>query len=139
MSDESVTLMSAAAVTTADYSVSHGVHYLLDLFGCSSPILDDEIALLALAVEAAEKAGATVLAEHHHRFDPHGVSAVCILAESHLSIHTWPETGTATIDVYTCGTTADPEIACDVIEARLLPRHSERSRIERGRPTRPIT
>lgn len=123
------------ALPNTEYDASQGVHYLLDLFGCSSPILDDEAALIALAVEAAEKAGATVLAEHHHRFDPHGVSAICILAESHLSIHTWPEIGTATIDVYTCGDTADPGIACDVIEARLEPAYSERSRIDRGRPT----
>ena len=122
-------------LANVDYSASQGTHYLLDLFGCASPILDDELALLAVAVDAAEKAGATVLGEHHHRFDPHGVSVICILAESHLSIHTWPEIGTATIDVYTCGNTADPAIACDVIEASLSPSYTERSRIDRGRPT----
>jgi S-adenosylmethionine decarboxylase len=128
-------LITTSPPANVDYSVSQGTHYLLDLFGCSSPILDDEHALIALAVEAAEKAGATVLAEHHHRFEPHGVSAICILAESHLSIHTWPETGTATIDVYTCGLSADPALACDVIQDRLLPAHAERSRLDRGRPT----
>lgn len=79
-----------------------------------------------------------MLAGHHHRFEPHGVSAICILAESHLSIHTWPESGTATIDVYTCGVTADPELACDLIEARLSPAFAERSRIVRGRPLRTL-
>ncbi len=123
-----------AADTQIDHSASRGVHVLLDLFGCTSAILADEIGLAALAVEAAEAAGATVLAEHHHRFEPHGVSAVCILAESHLSIHTWPEIGTATIDVYTCGDKADPEIACNVIAERLMPRSLQRQRIERGFP-----
>ncbi len=118
-----------------DYTASQGTHYLLDLFGCTSPILDDELGLVDLAVEAAEKAGATVLATHHHRFEPHGVSAICVLAESHLSIHTWPEIGTATIDVYTCGSATDPRTACDLIELRLGATYAERARVDRGRPS----
>lgn len=128
-------VLTTAPPANVDYSASQGTHYLLDLFGCSSPILDDEIGLVAAAVEAAERAGATVLATHHHRFEPHGVSAICVLAESHLSIHTWPEIGTATIDVYTCGRTADPRRACDLLEQRLGATYVERARIDRGRPS----
>ncbi len=128
-------VLNPSAPANVDYSVSRGTHYLLDLFGCSSPILDDELGLVALAAEAAAKAGATVLATHHHRFEPHGVSAICVLAESHLSIHTWPEIGTATIDVYTCGVATDPNAACDLIELRLAPQYAERTRIDRGRPS----
>jgi S-adenosylmethionine decarboxylase proenzyme len=128
-------VLNSVPPANVDYSASHGTHYLLDLFGCSSPILDDELGLVALAAEAAAKAGATVLATHHHRFEPHGVSAICVLAESHLSIHTWPEIGTATIDVYTCGDSADPNVACDLIEVQLAPQYAERTRIDRGRPS----
>ncbi len=128
-------VLNNVAPANVDYSASHGTHFLLDLFGCRSPILDDELGLVALAAEAAEKAGATVLATHHHRFEPHGVSAICVLAESHLSIHTWPEIGTATIDVYTCGDSADPNVACDLIEVQLAPQYAERTRIDRGRPS----
>ena len=57
---------------------------------CRSALLDDEDALIDLLAEAARAAGATVLGRHSHRFEPHGVSALCILAESHISAHTWP-------------------------------------------------
>jgi spermidine synthase len=124
-----------APLGSLDHTVSRGEHLLLDLFGCRSPLLDDEDGLLDLTADAARAAGATVLSGHHHRFEPHGVSVLCVLAESHISIHTWPETGTATIDIYTCGSQADPAIACRVLEDALEPALVERSRIARGQPT----
>jgi S-adenosylmethionine decarboxylase proenzyme len=86
---------------------------------------------------AAVSSGATVLARHHHRFEPHGVSALCFLAESHISIHTWPETGTATVDVYTCGESTDPERACAAIIERLAPGRHDLEVVQRGCMTPP--
>lgn len=102
--------------------------------GCSSPVLDDELALTDLLAEAAREADATVLGRHHHRFEPHGVSAMCILAESHISAHTWPELGSAVFDVFTCGTTARPEVACALLVERLRPAHHTLTRLDRGVP-----
>ena len=116
-------------------SSTRGEHILLDLFGCDSDLLDDEAGLVELAATVAHRAGATVLSRHSHRFEPHGVSVLCVLAESHLSIHTWPEVGTATIDIYTCGASADPVIACELLEEALAPAAVDRSRLIRGVPS----
>lgn len=86
-----------------------------------------------MLTDAAVRSGATVLASHHHRFEPHGVSALCFLAESHISIHTWPELGRATADVYTCGDATDPQVACQVIIDALRPGHHDLVTMRRGR------
>lgn len=80
-----------------------GRHLLLDLYDCPEELLrfpaDSEVILLA----AAEAMGATVIESRFHAFSPHGVSGMVIIAESHLSIHTWPEHGYAAVDVFSCG------------------------------------
>lgn len=83
---------------------SPGNHALLDLYGCDAALLADTSALQALLQRAADAAGATTLAAHFHHFgDGMGVTGVLLLAESHLSIHTWPEHGFAALDVFLCG------------------------------------
>jgi S-adenosylmethionine decarboxylase len=63
-------------------------------------------------VTAAKKAGAEVVGDFFHKFSPHGISGVVVISESHLAIHTWPEHGYAAVDVFTCGDTVDPWVAC---------------------------
>jgi len=94
--------------------IKMGHHYLLNLYMCSSSLLDDEFFLRDLLESAAIACGATVLDTVSHQFDPHGVTAICLLSESHISIHTWPERGEAAVDVFTCGG-SEPEIACGII------------------------
>ncbi|MFN3241983.1 MAG: adenosylmethionine decarboxylase [Planctomycetota bacterium] len=89
-----------------------GLHLLLELNGCPRDVLDDEAAVLAALRAAAAAAGATWLGEVSHSFEPVGVTAVGLLAQSHISIHTWPELGFAAVDVFTCGDPAMPEVAC---------------------------
>ena len=72
---------------------------------CPYHLLDDEAFIRAVLVNASECSGSTLLAVSSHKFSPHGVTAVALLAESHISIHTWPEKGTAVCDVFTCGET----------------------------------
>ena len=67
---------------------------------------------------AAEACGAHVLQTMSHHFNPQGVTAICLLSESHISIHTWPEKGEAAVDVFTCGD-SEPKIACDIIIQQL--------------------
>jgi len=64
---------------------------------------------------SAEKAGATWLRGSHHKFEPQGVTAVGLLSESHISMHTWPELGYAACDVFTCGDHTDPRLACEML------------------------
>jgi len=83
-------------------------------------------------VDAAIDCGAVVLGDSFHHFSPQGVSGVVIIAESHLSIHTWPEYGYAAVDVFTCGTTVKPEKAAEVLMEKLGSRNHSLMEIPRG-------
>lgn len=107
-----------------------GKHYLLNLYGCSSSLLDDEFFIINLITEAAIKCGATILQTASHKFHPQGVTGILLLAESHISIHTWPEEGKAAVDVYTCGD-CNPKIGCDMIIHQLFATNHTLSYIER--------
>jgi S-adenosylmethionine decarboxylase len=111
---------------------SMGSHYLLDVTGCDAAILDSVSDVSKLLETAAQLAGATVIGTQHHKFSPQGVSVVCLLSESHISIHTWPEHGAATIDIYTCGENCRPRVACEYILEKLKPTNSSLSSVARG-------
>lgn len=89
-----------------------GKHCILELYDCDKSKLDDEAFLRTTITTAAKRAGATLLNLITHRFEPQGVTGLALLAESHISIHTWPETGYAAVDVFTCGDHTMPEKAC---------------------------
>ena len=96
-----------------------GRHLLVELYGCDKEALNNLDFLRKVMVDAAIQSGAVVLGDSFHRFAPQGVSGVVIIAESHLSIHTWPEYGYAAVDVFTCGTTVQPEKAARVLIEKL--------------------
>ena len=75
-------------------------------------ILNSPQKLLQAAIESCDQGGATVIDSKAHHFEPHGVTAFVLLAESHFSIHTWPERGTAAVDIFTCGE-ANPYVILD--------------------------
>lgn len=100
-----------------------GTHLLLTLKNCAPDILNDESKLRELTRVAAESTGAQVLEICSHRFSPQGVTAVAVLAESHASLHTYPESNTVFWDCFTCGTTCDPELSIDVLKRALNPEH----------------
>jgi S-adenosylmethionine decarboxylase proenzyme len=81
-----------------------GTHTLVDLTGCDPHRLDDRDGIRDCMLEAARRSGCTIVNDTFHRFSPHGVSGVVVIAESHLTIHTWPEFGFAAVDMFTCGT-----------------------------------
>jgi S-adenosylmethionine decarboxylase len=89
-----------------------GKHCILELYDCDRSKLDDEAFLRDTITTAARRAGATLLNLITHRFEPQGVTGLALLAESHISIHTWPESGYAAVDVFTCGDHTMPEKAC---------------------------
>lgn len=107
-----------------------GKHYLLNLKECSYILLNDEFFLINLMESAAIASGATVVKTIFKKFSPQGVTVISLLEESHISIHTWPEKGTAAVDVYTCGD-CDPKIGCDLIISRLESKNHKLSYIER--------
>jgi S-adenosylmethionine decarboxylase len=89
-----------------------GKHCVLELYRASAQKLNDEAFIRETLAEAARVSNATLLDIKTHPFVPQGVTGFALLAESHISIHTWPEHGYAAIDVFTCGDKTDPELAC---------------------------
>ncbi|NBZ86908.1 adenosylmethionine decarboxylase [Stagnihabitans tardus] len=107
-----------------------GWHLLLDMHGARH--LQDAEALEAVLRAAAKAAGARVLSAHMHGFPGRGgVTGVVLLAESHISIHTWPELDYAALDIFMCGS-ADVEAAARVLEKALEPRICKVTRTARG-------
>ena len=109
-----------------------GKHLLLELKDCDKEVLNNLEFLKTVLPAAATEAGATVLGESFHQFNPHGVSGVVIIAESHLFIHTWPELGYAAVDIFTCGTTVQPEKAAQSLISKLGARNHSILEIQRG-------
>ena len=107
-----------------------GKHFLLNLYGCSSILLNDERFLIDLMENAAVASGATILKTVSHKFEPQGVTGICLLSESHISIHTYPELGKCYADIYTCGS-ANPKIGCDILIAQLNPTEYRLNYIQR--------
>ena len=94
-------------------------HLLFTLKDCNSDLLNDEEFIRDIVYTASRKCQSTLLAINSHRFQPQGVTCVAMLAESHISIHTWPEKGMAVCDIFTCGDTATPEDGVEYMKQQL--------------------
>ena len=87
----------------------------MELYDCPQRLLDDKTFVVDALRQAVSSSGAELINDISHRFHPHGVTALGLLAESHISIHTWPEHGYVAADIFTCGTRADPSKACEYL------------------------
>ena len=119
-----------------DQKLSHqGKHLLLELYRCDYEKLNDESFLRCSLNRAAKLANATVLNLISNKFEPQGVTAIALLAESHISIHTWPESSYSAVDIFTCGQNMMPKLASQyLIEALKAKEHYLRV-IERNPPS----
>jgi len=106
-----------------------GVHLLIDLHGASH--LSDLGHIEKTMRRCVEASKATLLHIHLHRFDPDGVSGVAVLAESHISVHTWPESRFAAFDVFMCGNT-QPEVCVEIMREAFEAERAEVQEILRG-------
>lgn len=88
-----------------------GRHLLLELFDCDVEAINNLEAVKTALVEAARRARATIVDVIFHEFNPFGISGVVVIAESHLSIHTWPEYRYAAVDIFSCGSMLQPDKA----------------------------
>ena len=108
-----------------------GIHLLVDLWDATN-LCDPDVIDLTLR-EAAVAAGATILHSHFHHFSPNGgVSGVLVLAESHISIHTWPERDFAAVDIFMCGA-CDPHMAIPVMQRTFQAARVDLDEQRRGR------
>ena len=112
-----------------------GKHLLLELYGCNSDKLNDEIFLRCKIDNASKLARASVLNLISNKFEPFGVTAIALLAESHLSIHTWPESQYAAIDIFTCGKNMLPNLASQFLIDQLEATNHILKIINRDYPT----
>ena len=106
-------------------------HLLYDLWTDDPALLQRVEPLRTVVLAATRDSGATVLADHFHQFEPQGITGVVLLAESHLSIHTWPEEGLITVDIFTCGA-MDATCIVQRLRDTLTPRREHLTTIMRG-------
>ena len=109
-------------------------HLLLELYRCDSEKLNDESFLRCILNRAAKLANATVLNLISNKFEPQGVTAIALLAESHISIHTWPESNYSAVDIFTCGQNMMPEHASQYLTEVLKAEEHFLRVIERNPP-----
>ena len=109
-----------------------GKHLLLELIDCDAALLNDIEYLRKVVSDTARQIGATVIKDSFYQFTPQGVSGVLIIAESHISIHTWPEYSFAAVDVFTCGDVIDPKNAVKPFVEKLKAVSSSYVEMKRG-------
>ncbi len=105
---------------------------MLELYDCNVGLLDDRDFISKTMVEAARRSKATIVQDFFHQFSPQGVSGVVIIAESHLSIHTWPEYGYAAIDIFTCSEDMDIDAAFQYLVEAFKSQRYDTKAFERG-------
>ena len=110
-----------------------GHHTLIELHGCDPAKLRDAAGVRALMLEAVARSGGTYVTDTFHHFSPHGVSGVIVIAESHATIHTWPEHGYAAADVFTCGAAFRHEVFFGLMRDGLGATRADTRTLERGR------
>lgn len=110
-----------------------GRHILVECYDCDIDVLNSSDMIEQRMEEAAVRAGATVIGTSFHNFNPHGVSGVVIIAESHLAIHTWPEYGYAALDLFTCGEECDPWVGFHFLKEALGADRTVTTELRRGK------
>ncbi len=109
-----------------------GFQILADLYGVDSEAISKVDSLYPVIEDAVRAGNLTKISSDYYQFQPQGASGVVLLAESHLSFHTWPEHGLVTLDIYTCGDPKGAETAFDYIVDQLKPETMDCKRLRRG-------
>ncbi len=109
-----------------------GTHLLVELRDCNPEILKDLTRVKDALVSAAKEAKATIVDISFHEFNPFGISGMVVIAESHLSIHTWPEYAYAAVDIFTCGDVIKPEVAAAFLIERFESKSPSIVELKRG-------
>jgi S-adenosylmethionine decarboxylase len=112
--------------------VSNGRHLILDLYGCDPGILDDYEELQRLLEASLVIAGANILRIFGEKFQPQGVTLLALLAESHASVHSWPELGYCAVDLYTCGDSTKTDKAAAFLKTKLKAEKTDEKELVRS-------
>ena len=109
-----------------------GQHLLIELYGCDPGIIDNLEHVRQGLLHAAELVSASIIQVVAHKFQPCGVTVVVAIAESHLSVHTWPEYGYAAVDIFTCNLEADIQAGIEAMSKHFLPGRTQVMEVRRG-------
>ncbi len=115
-----------------------GKHIILEMKGCCKDTINDVNAVRDILMRATEAMRATLVDVVCHRFSPYGVTGVAILAESHISVHTWPEYGYVAVDIFICGNTVDPESAASYVIQSFHAKKTSALELKRGDISSPV-
>lgn len=112
--------------------VTLGRHVILEMWGCCKDITNNVDVVKEILIKATEATNATLVDIVCHRFNPHGITGVAILAESHISVHTWPEYGYTAADIFICGNTVDPLNAASYMAQAFHAKETSTLELKRG-------
>jgi len=112
-----------------------GRHLIVEYSNCDRGILNNSDLLEQYLKEAVRRSGATIVRSVFHRYNPQGVSGVVVIAESHLSLHTWPEYGYAAVDYFTCGDSVNPYLAHEYLKKMIAATECQVNELKRGIPS----
>ncbi len=109
-----------------------GVHIIADLYGVDAGLISSADSISPIMENAIKEGNLTKISSQYYQFRPMGASGIALLAESHLSFHTWPEYGLVTLDIYTCGDRSNADKAFNYLLNVLKPTSIEYKKLERG-------
>ncbi len=112
--------------------MTKGMHVIMELYGCPSEAIATVPSVKHLIDIVVERSGVNRISEFYHQFRPHGVTGVVLIAESHISVHTWPEKGYVAMDIYTCGSKEKALKAAEVAMEVFRPKKIVRKDMMRG-------
>ncbi len=111
---------------------SLGKHLIVELYDCDRDLIASVNAVEEILIDAVNISKATIIKPLFHQFNPHGVSGVVVIAESHYSIHTWPEYGYCALDIFTCGEQIDSDKALQFLKEKLKAKSMSVIELKRG-------
>ncbi|MBF0509253.1 MAG: S-adenosylmethionine decarboxylase proenzyme [Deltaproteobacteria bacterium] len=111
---------------------SLGKHLIIELYECDREIINDLEAVEHHIMESVRVSGASIIKPYFHKFSPHGISGMVIIAESHFSIHTWPEYGYCAVDIFTCGDLIQGDKAMNYLKEHFKCQNVSLMEIKRG-------
>ncbi len=109
-----------------------GIHIIADMYGVDPAVLARVERMKEVFEGAVKFAKLSKISSDYYQFRPEGASGIVLIAESHLSFHTWPEYGLVTLDIYTCGNPEQAVKAYEYIKERLKPTRVDEVRMDRG-------
>lgn len=113
-------------------NINLGNQYLAEFYGCCTEAINDKDRIRVAMIEAAKIAKATIVADVFHQFNPHGISGVVVIAESHIAIHSWPEHHCASVDIFTCSEDMKPEDAVEYLKSVFKAQRVDVKKVARG-------